>query len=77
MRPCWISLAPRRSLRRHLRPKDRLYRARFAIEKVAGWEAYGPDIYAEQNVTVGYSPAMAGDGEASARPGRITCIFRR
>jgi len=38
-----------------------LYALRFPIERVAGWEAYGPDRYAEQNVTVGFYCEKADD----------------
>lgn len=33
---------------------DELYAVRFPIRKVAPYEEYGPDVYAEQDITVGF-----------------------
>jgi hypothetical protein len=38
-----------------------LYSIRFPIHKVAPWENYGPDIYAQQNITVGFYCEKADD----------------
>jgi hypothetical protein len=38
-----------------------LYSIRFPIHKVAPWEDYGPDVYAQQNITVGYYCEKADD----------------
>jgi hypothetical protein len=38
-----------------------LYAIRFPINKVSPWENYGPDIYAEQNITVGFYCEKADD----------------
>lgn len=44
-----------------------LYAIRFPINKVASYENYGPDVYAEQNITVGFycRPAQDAPGEWS------------
>lgn len=38
-----------------------LYAIRFPINKVAPWEDYGPGVYAEQNITVGFYCEKADD----------------
>lgn len=38
-----------------------LYAARFPIRKVAPWEQYGPDVYAERDITVGFYCEKADD----------------
>jgi hypothetical protein len=38
-----------------------LYSIHFPIHKIAPWENYGPDIYAEQNITVGFYCEKADD----------------
>jgi hypothetical protein len=38
-----------------------LYEIRFPINKVSPWENYGPDVYAEQNITVGFYCEKADD----------------
>jgi hypothetical protein len=38
-----------------------LYSIRFPIHKVAPWENYGPDVYAQQNITVGFYCEKADD----------------
>jgi D-alanyl-D-alanine carboxypeptidase len=40
---------------------DELYAIRFPINKVAPWEEYGPDVYAEKDITVGYYCRKADD----------------
>jgi hypothetical protein len=40
---------------------DEFYKVRFPINKVAPWENYGPDIYAEQDITVGFYCEKADD----------------
>ena len=40
---------------------DELYKVRFPINKVDMWEKYGPDVYAEQDVTVGFYCEKADD----------------
>jgi D-alanyl-D-alanine carboxypeptidase-like protein len=38
-----------------------LYSIRFPIHKAAAWENYGPDVYAQQNITVGFYCEKADD----------------
>jgi hypothetical protein len=38
-----------------------LYEVRFPINKVSPWENYGPDVYAEQDITVGFYCERADD----------------
>jgi hypothetical protein len=38
-----------------------LYAIRFPINKVSPWESYGPDVYAEQDITVGFYCEKADD----------------
>ena len=38
-----------------------LYEIRFPINRISPWENYGPDIYAEQNITVGFYCEKADD----------------
>lgn len=40
---------------------DELYKIRFPINKIAPWENYGPDVYAEQDITVGFYCEKADD----------------
>lgn len=40
---------------------DELYKAHFPINKVSPWENYGPDVYAEQDITVGFYCERAQD----------------
>jgi D-alanyl-D-alanine carboxypeptidase len=40
---------------------NELYAIRFPINKVAPWEQYGPDVYAEKDITVGYYCRKADD----------------
>lgn len=40
---------------------NELYAIRFPINKVAPWEQYGADVYAEQDITVGYYCRKADD----------------
>lgn len=38
-----------------------LYRARFPMNKIGFWDQYGPGVYAEQNITVGFYCEKADD----------------
>lgn len=38
-----------------------LYAVHFPINKIAPWEQYGPDVYAERNITVGFYCEKADD----------------
>ncbi|HEX3985101.1 MAG TPA: M15 family metallopeptidase [Acidobacteriaceae bacterium] len=40
---------------------DELYKARFPINKIEPWGNYGPDVYAEQDITVGFYCERADD----------------
>ncbi len=40
---------------------DELYAIRFPINKIAPWEQYGPDVYAENDITVGFYCEKADD----------------
>jgi D-alanyl-D-alanine carboxypeptidase len=40
---------------------EELYAIRFPINKVSAWDDYGPDVYAEQNITVGFYCEKADD----------------